>query len=45
MVSEKLSKKQKSLDGDKKSTSKIPSSDATLNCPACMCTLCIDCQR
>lgn len=22
-----------------------PSSDAVLNCPACMATLCLDCQR
>ncbi|KAM4663128.1 E2F-associated phosphoprotein [Discoglossus pictus] len=26
-------------------TSGIPSSDAVLNCPACMTTLCLDCQR
>ncbi|MED6237551.1 hypothetical protein ATANTOWER_027495 [Ataeniobius toweri] len=23
----------------------LPSSDAVLNCPACMTTLCLDCQR
>ena len=23
----------------------MPTSDAVLNCPACMSTLCIDCQR
>lgn len=23
----------------------LPSSDAILNCPACMTTLCLDCQR
>ncbi|XP_016347974.1 E2F-associated phosphoprotein-like, partial [Sinocyclocheilus anshuiensis] len=23
----------------------VPSSDAVLNCPACMTTLCLDCQR
>lgn len=23
----------------------IPKSDAVLNCPACMATLCLDCQR
>ncbi len=28
-----------------KGDSLLPKSDATLNCPACMVTLCIDCQR
>ena len=26
-------------------TAAMPTSDAVLNCPACMTTLCIDCQR
>lgn len=26
-------------------TKKLPSSDAVLNCPACMTLLCLDCQR
>ncbi|XP_072546489.1 E2F-associated phosphoprotein isoform X1 [Salminus brasiliensis] len=31
---------------DKRSKSRpLPSSDAVLNCPACMTTLCLDCQR
>jgi hypothetical protein len=29
----------------KKSNSSVPTSDAVLDCPACMSTLCIDCQR
>ena len=29
----------------KADTAKIPKSDAILSCPACMSTLCIDCQR
>lgn len=28
-----------------KTYTKAPSSDATLNCPACMALLCLDCQR
>jgi predicted nucleic acid binding AN1-type Zn finger protein len=39
-LSEKLSKKQKS-----KEIKDFPQSDAVLNCPACMSTLCLDCQR
>ncbi|CAH1790692.1 unnamed protein product [Owenia fusiformis] len=31
--------------GDKKKTRAAPSSDAVLDCPACLTTLCIDCQR
>lgn len=30
---------------NKPEVDKIPSSDAILSCPACMTTLCIDCQR
>ena len=29
----------------KQEVEKVPSSDAILSCPACMTTLCIDCQR
>ena len=29
----------------KQKVKKVPSSDAILSCPACMTTLCIDCQR
>lgn len=29
----------------KNKTQGLPSSDAVLNCPACMTTLCLDCQR
>ena len=29
----------------KQAVEKVPSSDAILSCPACMTTLCIDCQR
>lgn len=29
----------------KQNVEKVPSSDAILSCPACMTTLCIDCQR
>lgn len=29
----------------KKQVQPLPSSDAILNCPACMTTLCLDCQR
>ena len=30
---------------EKAHIAKIPKSDAILSCPACMSTLCIDCQR
>ncbi len=30
---------------DKPAAQKLPNSDAILNCPACMTTLCLDCQR
>ena len=29
----------------KKASSQLPSSDATLSCPACMTTLTMDCQK
>ncbi|XP_015271884.1 PREDICTED: E2F-associated phosphoprotein [Gekko japonicus] len=32
-------------EGNQARLSAIPSSDAVLNCPACMTTLCLDCQR
>ncbi|XP_071800337.1 E2F-associated phosphoprotein-like isoform X1 [Asterias amurensis] len=34
-----------SPDGRKIKDSSIPQSDAVLNCPACLTTLCLDCQR
>lgn len=37
------SSKQKQ--GSKMMNQKLPNSDAVLNCPACMTTLCLDCQR
>ena len=38
-----LPKSQASSDKEKKK--RLPNSDAVLDCPACMTTLCMDCQR
>ncbi|KAJ8290515.1 hypothetical protein GJAV_G00013900 [Gymnothorax javanicus] len=37
--------RKKQLPGSTNRTAAVPSSDAVLNCPACMTTLCLDCQR
>ena len=52
-VSEELQKKQKqkSSSGEQPTSEgtaqkvTVPQSDAVLNCPACLSTLCLDCQR
>ena len=46
-VSEKLTEQQQqqNLKEADNGTAKIPSSDAVLNCPACLSTLCLDCQK
>lgn len=52
-VSEELQKKQKqkSSTGEQPTSEDtaqkvdVPQSDAVLNCPACLSTLCLDCQR
>lgn len=38
-------KKQRQSQTDPTKGKSLPSSDAILNCPACMTTLCLDCQR
>ena len=39
------SENKKKAKKSKQNVEKVPSSDAILSCPACMTTLCIDCQR
>ena len=36
---------QQGSKGKRSSQKAAPASDAILNCPACMTTLCVDCQR
>jgi len=42
---EEDSSNKKKTKKSKQNVEKVPSSDAILSCPACMTTLCIDCQR
>ncbi|CAG5126694.1 unnamed protein product [Candidula unifasciata] len=42
---QRLSHRAPSAGGARNKKSKKPNSDALLDCPACMTTLCIDCQR
>lgn len=42
---EESSASKKKTKKSKQNVEKVPSSDAILSCPACMTTLCIDCQR
>lgn len=42
---EESSGSKKKTKKSKQNVEKVPSSDAILSCPACMTTLCIDCQR
>ncbi|KAK6481316.1 E2F-associated phosphoprotein-like isoform X1 [Huso huso] len=38
-------RKERELSGQRGKSMPLPHSDAVLNCPACMTTLCLDCQR